>query len=224
MGGSVDKTMNRRAGWRRLYRSPLAWTVVMTISAVVFAACGGGSSTSEGAGGGAEPAGDGSAATNTDKASAAPSSSEGVETAPDFELVVFGNENYARGELVRLSQFRGQPVVINFWFPSCPPCRAEMPDLEESFKRHRPDGVEFIGVQLVGLDTAADGQAFIDEIGTTYAVGPDEDAKITIDYGVTSFPTTVFLDKEHNVVREWGGILPAGKLEELVQETLSSQD
>ena len=122
--------------------------------------------------------------------------------------------------MVALSQFLGQPVVINFWFPSCPPCRAEMPDLQKSFSEHRADGVQFIGVQLLGLDTTEDGQEFIDELGVTYAVGPDENGQILRDYEVTVFPTTVFLDRDHRIVTKWGGILTAGKLDELVQEML----
>ena len=140
--------------------------------------------------------------------------------APGFELVLFGNENHAKGEVIRLSEFEGRPVVINFWFPSCPPCRAEMPDLEEAFLNHRADRVEFIGVQHLGLDSAEDGQNFVDEFGITYAVGPDSDNSILIDYKVIGFPTTVFLDKDHEVVRKWTGLLTGGKLEERIQELL----
>ena len=77
----------------------------------------------------------------------------GDEAAPDFELEVFGNENYEKGEVVRLSQHSGQPVVINFWYPSCPPCRLEMPDLEATWQKHRDDGLQFIGIQSLSLDT-----------------------------------------------------------------------
>ena len=138
-----------------------------------------------------------------------------------LELVLFENANHARGETLSLSQFRGQPVVINFWFPSCPPCVAEMPDLEASFQKHRGEGLEFIGIQLVGLDTAADGQAFVEKIGVTYALGPDETGDIIKDFRITGFPSTVFLDKDHNIVDKWTGLLTAEKIEELVQEVLN---
>ncbi len=143
------------------------------------------------------------------------------DAAPDFELVLFETENHARGENFRLSQWEGKPVVVNFWFPSCPPCVAEMPDLEAAFQRHKADGVEFVGVQLLGLDTAEEGQRFVDDIGVTYALGADETGDIVIKhFKVTGFPTTVFLDREHRVVRKWTGILDADKIEELVQELL----
>ena len=140
--------------------------------------------------------------------------------APGFELVTFGNENHAAGETIRLSQFAGQPVVINFWFPSCPPCRIEMPDLEEASKRHKANGVQFIGVQVLGLDSAADGQEFIDDTGITYPVGPDTESKINLAYEVIGYPTSVFLSRDHQIVRSWTGTLNAEKLEELIQELL----
>ncbi len=142
------------------------------------------------------------------------------DAAPDFSLELFGNENYAKGELIELSQYEGQPVAVNFWYPSCPPCRLEMPDLEATFKKYKDAGLVLIGVQALVLDTVEEGQAFIDEFGITYAVGPDTETQILIDYGVANFPTTVFLDKDHNVVRKWTGILTAEKLDELIEPLL----
>ena len=138
------------------------------------------------------------------------------DVAPDFELAVFENINYERGELVSVSGFEGKPVIVNFWYPSCPPCRLEMPDLEATFNKFKDDGVEFIGVQSLILDTIEEGQEFIDEFGITYAVGPDEDGSILIDYGAVNFPTTIFLDKNHEIVKVWAGLLTAEKLEELI--------
>ena len=156
----------------------------------------------------------------SEDAAGAPGEGRGEDAAPDFALELFGNENHPKGELVKLSQFEGQPVVLNFWYPSCPPCRLEMPELEATFQKHKGDGLEFIGVMALILDTVEEGQGFIDEFGITYAVGPDAETKIIIDYGVTSFPTTVFLDKNHRVVRNWAGVLTAEKMEELVAPLL----
>lgn len=138
------------------------------------------------------------------------------DVAPDFELAVFENINYEKGERVSVSGFEGKPIVVNFWYPSCPPCRLEMPDLEATFKKHKGDGLEFIGVQSLILDTVEEGQEFIDEFGITYAVGPDEEGSILIDYGAVNFPTTVFLDKNHEIVKVWAGLLTAEKLEEII--------
>jgi peroxiredoxin len=138
------------------------------------------------------------------------------DVAPDFELSVFHNANHQQGDQVSLSGLEGKPVVVNFWYPSCPPCRLEMPDLQATFEKHKDDGLEFVGVQSLILDTVEEGQEFIDEFEITYAVGPDEDGSILIDYGAVNFPTTVFLDKNHEIVKVWAGLLTAEKLEEII--------
>ncbi len=147
-----------------------------------------------------------------------------MRPAPEFELALFANDEHAAGEVISLSQFEGQPVVLNFWFPSCPPCVAEMPDFEEAYQRFKPDGVQFIGVQLLGLDTAEDGQKFVERLDVNYALGADERdgvfGDIVKDYRVSGFPTTVFIDRDHNIRRTWVGALNVEKLEELVREVL----
>ena len=143
------------------------------------------------------------------------------EPAPDFSLTLYGADGRAEGETLQMSNLEGQPVVMNFWFPSCPPCVAEMPDLESVYQNHKADGVEFIGVQLVGLDTVADGKDFIRKMGITYPVGADEDGSIVREYRVTSFPTTVFIDGNQDIVRKWSGVLNEEKLEELVAEIMN---
>ncbi len=143
-----------------------------------------------------------------------------TNAAPEFALEVFANENYAMGELVSLSDFEDQMVIVNFWYPSCPPCRLEMPDLEATFKKYKDDGLQLIGVMALVLDSAEEGQEFIDEFGITYAVGPDTVNQILIDYKVSAYPTSVFLDRNHKIVRTWAGVLTAEKLEELIGSLL----
>ena len=144
----------------------------------------------------------------------------GGEAAPDFELTLFGNANYEKGEILRLSDLRGQPVVLNFWYPSCPPCRAEMPDLEEAFQAHRGQGVVFVGVEELILDTVEDGQTFVDEIGVTYALGADVEGDLIAEYSIVGFPTTVFIDRDQKIVRKWTGILNTEKIDELIGDLL----
>ena len=71
--------------------------------------------------------------------------------AADFELTLYANAEHQAGDTITLSQFEGQPVVLNFWFPSCPPCVAEMPDFEKAYQKHKDDGLKMIGIQLLGL-------------------------------------------------------------------------
>ena len=145
-----------------------------------------------------------------------------ASAAPEFELEALEGGRYARGDQVSLSDFEGQPVVINFWYPSCGPCRLEMPHLQESSERRKADGIQFIGVQsLTFLDTPEDGQEFIDEIGVTYPVLIDPDGSVFFDYKANRLntpPYTVFLGKSHEVLRTWDGTLTVDKMDELFQE------
>ncbi len=204
----------RRWRWP-LTRRPWAFVVGAALaSTLLLAACGGGDAS------------EGTASTDTGP----PASQQVVESeitkfeaperavdaVPDFEIALFGNENHTDGQLVRLSELRGEPVVLNFWFPSCPPCRAEMPDFEASFQKHKDNGIQFIGIQQIGLDSVQDGQDFITELGLSYSIGPDIDNSIFLDYEIRSFPTTYFLDRDPTIVRKWQGPLNEEKLEEFI--------
>ena len=145
-----------------------------------------------------------------------------LDPAPDFELTLFGNADHESGETIRLSDLAGQPVVLNFWFPSCPPCVAEMPDFEMAYQQYKDEGVQFIGIQLVGLDSVDDGQEFVRRLNVNYHLGPDRQGDkmgdIVMDYGISGFPTTIFIDRDQNVRRRWTGAVNLEKLEELIQE------
>ena len=119
-----------------------------------------------------------------------------------------------------LDMHAGKPVLVNFWFPSCPPCRAEMPDLQAAFDKYG-DQIAFIGIQQLGLDSPASGAAFVEELGLTYPSMPDTNSVIQFDYEVFSYPTTVFLDKNHDVARRWTGIIGEKALTEQLEELLA---
>ena len=142
------------------------------------------------------------------------------ESAPEIELAPEIKGTLYTGEEFQLSSLRGNPVVINFWFPSCPPCRAEMPDLEEVWQQYRGQGVEFIGIQLLGLDTEEDGKRFVQEIGVTYSIVADRDGSITRAYKVAGFPSTYVIDSEGRIAREWTGFLDRDILEDMLSKVL----
>ena len=204
---AIDAVSDRYRPARWLPTGRGAWLNLIVGATFVFVACTGGSNDTDDRASRDQPTDNGSA-------------TESRDTGPDFELALFKTDNHLQNELIRLSQFQGNPVVVNFWFPSCPPCRAEMPDFEAAFQKYGTEGVKFIGVQLVGLDTAQDGQDFVDRIGVNYALGADETGDIFKDYQVIGFPTTVFLDKDHGIVQNWTGALNAEKLEEFILELL----
>ena len=117
--------------------------------------------------------------------------------APDFTLNLFD------GQELSLSQHLGQPMVINFWASWCPPCRAEAPALENTWKAYEDEGVLFVGVNV--QDRAEDAQAYLREIDVTYPNGPDIGGKAMQSYGGFGLPATFFVNREGIIERRWVG-------------------
>ena len=116
------------------------------------------------------------------------------EPAADFALTTFDREQF------RLSEQRGNVVVINFWYPSCPPCRDEMPAFQKSWERYRGRNVRFIGLFVPqGFDTEESAREFVDELGLTFTFATDVRAGVAQAYDVQYFPTTYFIDQSGRV-------------------------
>src|SRR3970040_1941280 len=119
--------------------------------------------------------------------------------APDFSLTLFD------GRTVRLSDFRGKVVFLNFWASWCPPCRAEARMLEAAWQKHREQGVVFVGVNIQDEEEPA--RAFLQEFGITYPNGRDAGARIAIECGVWGLPETFFIDREGRITYKHVGAL-----------------
>ena len=132
--------------------------------------------------------------------------------APDFLLQSFDD-----GEIL-LSRQRGKVVVINFWSSTCPPCRAEAIDLESAWRAYQDRGVLFVGANIE--DNREPAQRFLREFDVTYPNGPDEDGRITIDYGVVGIPVTFLVDEDGIVARRWVGAIDRGQLAAWIDELL----
>lgn len=132
--------------------------------------------------------------------------------APDFLLQSFDD-----GEIL-LSRQRGKVVVINFWSSTCPPCRAEASELESAWRAYQDRGVLFVGANIE--DSREPAQRFLREFDVTYPNGPDEDGRITIDYGVVGIPVTFLVDEDGIVARRWVGAIDRGQLAAWIDELL----
>ncbi len=144
----------------------------------------------------------------------------------DFEVSAYQGENALGGSVVRLSEViaRGKPVVLNMWAGLCPPCRAEMPDLEavhQQFGEH----VVIFGLDVgtfTGLGNRDDAIALIDEIGVTYPAGNTTQAKVISAYRVLGMPSTYFIKPDGSVMKNWTGALNQAKLTELVEQLIAA--
>ena len=123
------------------------------------------------------------------------------------------------GKEVRLSDFEGTPVVLNFWASWCPPCKAEMPDFQEAFEKWGDD-VKFLIVNMTDgrTETVETAQEFIEDQGYTFPVYFDTDMEAAIAYQVQSIPCTYFIDEDGYLVSHQIGMISAQKLKKGIQE------
>ncbi len=124
---------------------------------------------------------------STETASGQPPAPQMGFAAPDFTLETLD------GQSVTLSDLRGQAVVVNFWASWCPPCRAEMPAIQDMYADYAGRGLVVLAVNAASQDTLADTQSFITENNLTFPVLLDTTGSINTLYGVTSLPTTFFI-------------------------------
>ena len=136
--------------------------------------------------------------------------------APDF--TVYDRE----GNPHKLSDFRGTPVLLNFWASWCGPCQMEMPDFQKYFESHG-DKVSFVIVNLTDgqQETVESASAFIAENGYSFPVYYDTDLDATYSYNTSGLPVTYFLDAEGNFVAWKQGMLTAESLQTGIDMLLS---
>ena len=152
------------------------------------------------------------------------SSSNSRDPAPDFSMVMYQGQDLVGGQEINLSDLVGErPIVLNFWAGLCPPCRAEMPDLQV-FSEKFQDRALMLGIdvgQFLGLGSQEDGQNLLDELGVTYPAGFTNEGGIIRDYEVLGMPTTVFIDAQGKIFNKWTGALNSEILEEKTLEMLN---
>lgn len=131
------------------------------------------------------------------------------ELAPDFEL------ESLEGETLRLSDYRGQVVLVNFWATWCAPCRLEMPHIEARYQQLQPE----LQVIAVNFDEPAeDVQAYVDELGLTFDVLLDPGGEIQRLYRVRGYPSSYFVDETGNLMIQHIGFMTEGQLDDYLDQ------
>ena len=182
-----------RGGFEKLCRPG---TIAMALAVVmsILIACGGGSD---------------------DTSQKLPSVATGSEVqmerdlAPNFNFTLFQGEAKVGGTDLNLRQLQGKPLVLNFWAGLCPPCRAELPDLQD-FYNEFSGRITLVGIdlgQFTGLGSLQDAKDLLAELQITYPAGSTGDSNIIREYKVFGMPTTIFIDANGEIFKAWGGAL-----------------
>lgn len=125
------------------------------------------------------------------------------------------------GKELSLSDLKGKNVFLNFWATWCPPCRGEMPEIEKLYQETKNSDLVIVAVEIG--EPLNDVKTFIDENNYSFEVLLDTDQKVSAQYGISGVPTSLFIDKEGNIVAENAGVMNIDQMKEYIK-TLNKSD
>ncbi len=130
------------------------------------------------------------ASTSNSSAPGAPVGLQVGDAAPNFTLTTLD------GKQVSLSDFRGKPVMLNFWYATCPGCLAETPGIERFYAAQKAAGKSFVILAVNSVDDAPTAQQFVQQFGITYTPVLDDNQRVATLYNLTATPTSYFIDRQ----------------------------
>ncbi len=134
---------------------------------------------------------------------------EGSE-APEFALETVG------GDTFRLSDYRGDVVLLNFWATWCGPCRVEMPALQQQYESRRSAGFVVAGVNAGESRRAV--RSYGSELGLTFPLLLDPREEVQRLYQIRAYPTSILVDQEGKIVKVHFGVLTEALLDQYLIE------
>ncbi len=156
---------------------------------------------------------------SAEESSEEPDTKQEAPPAADFTLV----DQF--GETRSLSDYAGKVVFLNFWATWCPPCRAEMPDIQAVYEKYKDSGeVAVLGVALPdqgGEGSAEEIAAFLAENGYSYPVVMDDGA-LTYYYQISAYPTTFMIRKDGTIYGYVTGAISQEVMEDIIGQTLEA--
>lgn len=133
--------------------------------------------------------------------------------APDFEL------GLASGETVKLSDYRGKKVILNFWATWCPPCKAEMPHMQKYYEKNKDKDMTILAVNLTALDKGRDAiDQFVKDYGLTFPIALDEKNKVGTEYQALTIPTSYIISPDGIITKKYVGPMDEDTMDKLLKE------
>ena len=140
----------------------------------------------------------------------------GGEKAQDFEVQLFDGDRFRLSE-----EYSDNAVVINFWYPSCPPCREEMPEFREAWEELEGQPVRFLGLFVPrGFDNESTAREFVIDLGLTFDFATDHGETIASAYEIEFYPTTMFLDRGGRVAETFVSAMESEQITGIVRELI----
>ena len=127
------------------------------------------------------------------------SAASGLAQSPGAAAIDFRLKTLAGGT-VSLAEYRGRPLLLNFWATWCKPCRAEMTDIIAAYNVHRDQDLQVLAINLTDQERMKDVRTFVSELQMPFPVLLDEKGKVRKSYALRGVPTSVFIDSS-GVVR-----------------------
>lgn len=143
---------------------------------------------------------------------------EAGEQAPEINLEFFEGYNWQGQPAAKLSDMRGNVVVLNFWASWCRECRVEADLLEQTSRKYADDSVVFLG--LAYADVEPKSLEYLREFDTTYPNAPDLGTDAADDYEITGVPETFIIDKNGEIAHVQIGPISAATLDGVIQQLL----
>ena len=137
------------------------------------------------------------------------------KSAPDFELKT------GDGRAVKLSDFRGRAVVLNFWATYCGPCRVEMPWLIDLYRQYQSQGLEIIGVSMDDSGEAQQVSDFVREFGVNYTIVLGNHTVGDAYGGARLLPQTFFIDRDGRITGSVTGMKSKIEFETAIRQLLA---
>lgn len=134
------------------------------------------------------------------------------DVAPNFTLTTLD------GKQMSLSQFRGKPVMLNFWYSTCPGCLAEIPGMQRFYSAQQTAGKDFVILGVNSVDDAQTTQQFAQQYGLTYSLALDNNQQVATLYNLTATPTSYFIDRQGIIRSVVVGPVDASTLQQDVAE------